>query len=461
MIQVKLKKLLAKPELNSLIEALTRDLNVSLFVTDETENTLWGNFQADLPYHHPICLNGEMIGKIYSERAVSSLAQMLNLIASQEFEKKSLAHETLEKYEEINFLSDISHKLSTCLTSQEIMEVVIQETNKLLDNADISFMLLNEQGELDIFTYQGKYCHQSQGTIQSIAGHVLRSGEAEIVNDVRNDPRYVGDDETIKSVICAPLKSHNQTIGVIKVRHTDSVNYTSEDLKLFTSLTTQAAAAIQTSQYYEKLKEYSQTLERNVAERTKALEEANEKLREAKIKLEHLATIDELTQTYNRRYFNNYLLREWRRLARERKCISLILCDVDYFKLYNDYYLHQAGDDCLQKVTQVMKQLVKRPADLVARYGGEEFAIVLSNTNSLGAKKIAEQIRQEIEALQIPHDCSTCSPYVTLSLGIATTIPTSNVSPEKLIRAADQALYEAKAEGRNRYCLSEFRPQKL
>lgn len=462
MIQVKLKKLLAKPGLNSLLESLAQELKVALFVTDKQGNLIWGEYQENFAYNYPVLLNEKILGYIYSDKQIPSIAQLLNFTTYQEFEKKSLADETLKKYEEINFLSDISSRLSSCFTLAEIMDVVIEETNKLLKNAGISLMLLNEKGGLDIFTYQGETCTKHQGTIQSIAGHVLRSGEAEIVNDVSCDCRYIADDViTTKSLICAPLKFHKETIGVIKVIHTDYINYTSEQLKLFTSLTSQAAAAIQAAQYYEKLKEYSQTLEQNVTERTQALEKANQELKEAQEQLEYLATIDGLTQIYNRRYFNEYLLREWRRLARDRKFISLILCDVDYFKLYNDTYYHQAGDDCLKKVTQVMKSLVKRPADLVARYGGEEFAIILSDTNSLGAAKIAQELQKQVEALNIPHPRSHCSSHVTVSLGIATTIPTSDISPEKLINAADKALYEAKANGRNRYCLYKFRPQKL
>ncbi|MEA5509128.1 diguanylate cyclase [Crocosphaera sp. UHCC 0190] len=454
MIQVKLKKLLAKPELCSLIKNLSLALNTSFLITDEQGNMVLGEFNGVFPCHYPITLNEQILGQIHGEETAQIIAQMLTHAAYQEFEKKSLAIETLEKYEEINFLSDISHKLSICLTLQEIMDVVVEETNKLLKNDNISFKFLNQRGELEVFSYQGKICYKSQGTISSISGHVLRSGKAEIVNNVSEDSRYIADDPNTKSLICAPLKVQNQTIGVIKVSHVQPTNYTSEELKLFTSLTSQAAAAIQTAQYYEKLKEYSQTLEEKVIQRTQELEQA-------KKELEYLANVDELTQVYNRRYFNEYLLREWKILARERKFISLILGDVDYFKLYNDCYFHQAGDKCLQKVTKLMKQLVKRPADLVARFGGEEFVIILSNTNSLGAEKVAQQLCLGVENLKIPHCCSQCSPYVTLSLGVATTIPTAHVSPEKLIKAADQALYQAKATGRNRYCLYEFRPQTL
>lgn len=469
MIQVKLKKLLRKPEISTLLYSFTHTFKTSFFISDTDDNVLWGNFNRRFYYSYPLVVNGKILGEVYGkEDNIAPISQMLNYMITQELEKKILAEDTLERYEEINFLYEISHKFSGCLTLQDIMKVLREETNKLIKNNQISFMFLNERGELDIFSYRGDKFYKTKGTIQSIAGYVLRSGQAELVNNVHKDPRYIGNTTDIKSLMCAPLKVQNQTTGVIKISHNEPIKYTSEQLKLFTSLTSQAAVAIQTAQYYDKLKDYSEILKQKVIERTKELEESNQELtiknkelEEIKVKYQRLATIDELTQVYNRRYFNEYLEREWQRLARERKCISLILCDVDHFKLYNDCYLHQAGDDCLYKVAQYLNNMVKRPADLVARFGGEEFVIILSDTNLLGAQKVAQKICSGVESLAIPHDCSDCSPYVTLSVGVATTIPTKDVMPQKLIQSADQALYEAKGRGRNRLCSFEFRPSLL
>jgi diguanylate cyclase (GGDEF)-like protein len=174
-------------------------------------------------------------------------------------------------------------------------------------------------------------------------------------------------------------------------------------------------------------------------------------LKEANQELKRQANIDSLTQVANRRRFDEYLIQEWARCAREKQFLSLILSDVDYFKAYNDAYGHQAGDDCLYKVAQAMNLVVKRPADLVFRYGGEEFAVILPFTNGEGAVKIAEEIRQEIKQLKIPHTLSQVSENVTLSLGISSIIPHCNSAPELLIEAADRALYQAKAQGRDRF----------
>ena len=173
-------------------------------------------------------------------------------------------------------------------------------------------------------------------------------------------------------------------------------------------------------------------------------------LKEANQELQRQANIDSLTQVANRRRFDEYLAQEWSRCAREKQTLSLIICDVDYFKFYNDAYGHQAGDQCLYKVAQGMATAIKRPADVVFRYGGEEFAMILPFTRGEGALQVAKTVRERIVNLKIPHDLSEVSQYVTLSLGVSSIIPHVESSPESLIAAADRALYEAKASGRNR-----------
>ena len=177
--------------------------------------------------------------------------------------------------------------------------------------------------------------------------------------------------------------------------------------------------------------------------------QAENKLLSINQQLQILATIDSLTQLANRHAFDQFLNQEWLRMRREKAPIGIILCDVDHFKLYNDYFGHPAGDKCLQKVARAINQVVKRPADLVARYGGEEFAVILPNTDSHGVLIVAEMIRQQVENLQIEHPQSLTADCVTLSLGIACKIPCQNSRPEELIHLADCALYEAKQKGRN------------
>ncbi|GAB4370111.1 MAG: diguanylate cyclase [Elainellaceae cyanobacterium] len=178
-------------------------------------------------------------------------------------------------------------------------------------------------------------------------------------------------------------------------------------------------------------------------------EEIEAKLQQANLELHRMANTDSLTQVANRRCFDQILEQEWHRLRREQQPLSLVLCDIDFFKNYNDHYGHPAGDLCLQQVAQVISQKINRPADMVARYGGEEFAIILPNTDQEGAVAIVEAIRATLEALKIPHAGSTIASCITLSAGIACLTPTLNSSCQELVAAADTALYQAKSAGRN------------
>lgn len=180
----------------------------------------------------------------------------------------------------------------------------------------------------------------------------------------------------------------------------------------------------------------------------------NEELIEANKKLEQLANFDALTGVANRRCFMKTLEDEWKRAQRNSLHLSLIMIDVDFFKAYNDNYGHQAGDECLQEIASLMKNELSRPGDFLARYGGEEFIVILPGINLKGTSSVAEKLRKIIESAQIPHTVSTISDYITISLGTATTIPSNKKKPASLIAAADEALYRAKRNGRNRIEIS-------
>ena len=172
-------------------------------------------------------------------------------------------------------------------------------------------------------------------------------------------------------------------------------------------------------------------------------------LADANIELQKLAALDSLTGIANRRRFDEVIRAEWQRGQRDKKPLSLIMCDIDCFKMYNDTFGHLAGDLCLKKAAAVLTEHLKRPADVVARFGGEEFAIVLPDTGPEGALLIANACRQHIERLAIENPQSP-SGQVTMSLGVATVMPSKASSPEALIEMADKALYAAKNDGRNR-----------
>jgi len=195
----------------------------------------------------------------------------------------------------------------------------------------------------------------------------------------------------------------------------------------------------------KQLQEQNELLKKEISHRI--LAEAM--LQEANVQLERLVNLDGLTKLANRRCFDEYLEQEWQRLAREQQSLALIMCDIDFFKNYNDSYGHIVGDDCLKKVSALIQQSVRRPADLAARYGGEEFVVVLPNTDVEGAMAVAEIIRQKLRELAIPHQDSAVSEYVTLSMGVTSLIPKLDSNPSVLLTAADYALYRAKELGRN------------
>lgn len=167
-------------------------------------------------------------------------------------------------------------------------------------------------------------------------------------------------------------------------------------------------------------------------------------------KVRDLSNRDGLTGIPNRRYFAETLERLWKQAARLSKPVSIIMCDIDHFKAYNDTYGHLKGDECLKLVAENLSKALKRPLDIVSRYGGEEFIVVLPDTSIKGATHIAEILRKKIESLKIMHKTSSVTDVVTISLGVASTIPSHKSSYEELILAADNALYEAKENGRNR-----------
>ena len=166
--------------------------------------------------------------------------------------------------------------------------------------------------------------------------------------------------------------------------------------------------------------------------------------------LERMSRQDGLTELANRRCLDAYLADEIARARRSKKELALALCDLDFFKPYNDHYGHQAGDECLRQVAQVLRAVCRRPADLAARYGGEEFALVLPETGLAGAAQVAERVRASVARLTIRHEHSSVAQHLTMSVGVASLKPGKDARIERLLTIADQALYQAKKLGRDR-----------
>ncbi len=189
-------------------------------------------------------------------------------------------------------------------------------------------------------------------------------------------------------------------------------------------------------------------MERIYAIRQK-LSKAQQQLLVANKELEKLSLFDQLTGLANRRNFDRTLLRQYNLAKRNKSPLSLIICDIDYFKIYNDSYGHQQGDDCLATVAQTIAAVLKRPTDLACRYGGEEFTVILPDTNLQGGRDVAEKIRLAVLEKNLPHSGSKVTSCVTLSLGVAT-YNGQFKTDDAITKAADDALYQAKEHGRNR-----------
>lgn len=181
-----------------------------------------------------------------------------------------------------------------------------------------------------------------------------------------------------------------------------------------------------------------------------ALRRSQQQLVESNFALQRVMKLDGLTGLSNRRHFDEHLDVEWKRARREKNQLSLLIIDVDYFKLYNDNFGHVMGDAALRSVAQVIAQSCARSGDLAARYGGEEFAIILPNTSHEGALSLADGVRCAVQALAIAHVAPATDAILTISIGVATMVPDQDTQPVTLVQRADMGLYQAKENGRNR-----------
>lgn len=259
--------------------------------------------------------------------------------------------------------------------------------------------------------------------------------------------------------VCQKLKENTQTQN-IPIIFISSLNEASDKAKAFEYggndyiakpfQLEEVVARVRNQLQISRLKTELEAKNARLEQELQMRKTVEQKLLDLNQQLNELAALDSLTQLANRRKFDEFLSREWQRGQREQHGISLIFCDIDYFKLYNDSYGHQSGDACLQEVAKAITSAVRRPADLVARYGGEEFAIILPQTPAQNALQVAEAIRMQVKQLAIPHCTSLVSDRISLSLGVTCVVPQPKYTKQQFLITADKALYQAKKQGRDR-----------
>jgi two-component system cell cycle response regulator len=344
-------------------------------------------------------------------------------------------HRQVEKEQ---LISKITQKIRQSLNLDVILNTTVEEIRKSLATdrvivykieADQSASVLVESvapewepalgKELKDFYFGNKYSRDYQPAAEDIHQAGFPQCQIDLLNQLQ-----------AKASVEIPIVQKGNLWGFLGAYQCSRTREWQElEQDLLEHIADQLVIAIQQAQLYEQIEAANQELQR-------------------------LAITDSLTQIANRRHFDDVLGREWQRAQRDTTPLSLIFCDIDSFKTYNDTYGHQTGDECLKQVAQVLYNSIQRPADVVARYGGEEFVLILPNTDTEGAVHVAESIQMEMKTKAIVHHNSQVSKYVTLSLGIATLIPERDTLPELLIAKADKALYQAKQAGRDRFAIA-------
>lgn len=389
----------------------------------------------------------EVLKILSSQAAISIKNAQLYQNCQQKICEHQQAEEALQESEKrlTQFLEALPIGIFT-IDSQRQPYYANQTAQKILGKGIVS-STTSELGEI----YQ-TYMEGTQKRYPDDESPIIRAlnGESTTINDVE---LHLQDRITPLEVSATPIFDNKGEIIYAIAAFQDITQRKQAEAEL--ALTNKAL-----QQAKDELAKSNRSLEKKVKERTKKLSQTLEILEATQAELvkknqelQRLSRVDKLTQVGNRYCFDEYLLQEWNRLEIEQQPLSLIICDVDYFKKYNDFYGHQEGDRCLQQVGLSLLSVVKSPTHLVARYGGEEFAVIMPSTDVEEAIVVAEEIQQAIHQSKLPHACSDISKFITISLGIATVVPTHTTSLADLIAAADKALYEAKRQGRDRYCL--------
>ncbi|MBE9185022.1 diguanylate cyclase [Microcoleus sp. LEGE 07076] len=297
-----------------------------------------------------------------------------------------------------------------------------------------------------------------------LPGIVWNTGFPQWITDILKDRNFVRSHLAatagLRSAFGFPIRASGQIVGVMTFFAREKQPPDEDLLQMMAAVGSQLGQFVKRKYAEQELQEaeasirflYQQEKRQSeeLAHQNLALEQAKLELERANMELQRLASVDGLTQIANRRCFDKTLELQWQWMEQEKEPLSLILCDIDFFKLYNDRYGHQGGDECLKQVAEILNSNAQQDGYLAARYGGEEFAVILPRTDMQEAMRVAKSIRSHVKAATIFHAASKVSKFVSLSIGIFTAVPAVGLSIEGLIGEADRALYRAKLEGRDR-----------
>lgn len=374
------------------------------------------------------------------EKMPAQLAQVLSL----GFAAQSILASILQMLHSRNFLQGINNtKIAPELFAVDRQEDLFEALRNYLEHMGLRHYMLVLYESYESIPAPYAHVALSDGTLCHLDSAVFSTSELL--------PESMQEELSSGSLVVSPLFVNDVHYGYLLYEPPSWGRFDEEGLCHTLS------HALQQLEQTLALRSYAENLELQVQVRTRELEDqvaerlkAEKALREANEELQRFAFLDGLTQIYNRAAFNEHLHSQWVTHLRHGRPLSLILCDVDFFKKYNDFYGHLKGDDCLKRMAQALSRSVRNRGDTVARYGGEEFVIILPETDEAGAMLVAERLHQEVHRLEIPHEQSEISPCITVSTGVATVVPQVGVSPESLIHLADQCLYQAKQAGRGR-----------
>ena len=357
--------------------------------------------------------------------------------------------------ERLSILLRIGLRLTAERTLERLLHMIIEETTAVMEAERSSLFLVDrEKNEMWAKIAQGVETTEIRFPVgMGIAGTVGKTGEIINIPDAYQDSRFNPEFDRrtgyrTRSILCVPLRNmQGDIIGAVQVLNKREGVFTNDDEALLTALASQAAIALENADLYMRLKDLNSRLEEKVSERTADLLAANERLSILNLELEQLSITDSLTQVFNRRFFMERIRQEVKRVNRYGSSVSLLMIDIDHFKQVNDKYGHQAGDAILAGVAGLIKQRL-RETDVLARYGGEEFAMIATPMELNGAVALAERVRSLVEAAEFEQNGHRIR--VTISIGVSSWMPSMKDEFEELVRLADDALYGAKEEGRNR-----------